>query len=208
VIEALDNARGGPVEQGSIGGGTGMICYDFKGGNGTASRLVKVAGRSYTVGAFVQSNFGQREECTILGVPVGRHLPGDELRGKPSGSIIVIIATDAPLEAHQLKRLARRVPIGLARTGGIGHNSSGDIFLAFSSANEAAFAAKRGELRRLEAIATGDIDPLFTATIEATEEAIIDSMIANETMVGRDGNRSIALPHDRLIDVMRKYGRM
>jgi D-aminopeptidase len=208
VIEALDGARGGPVEQGSVGGGTGMICYDFKGGNGTASRLIKVAGRSYTVGAFVQSNFGQRAECTILGVPVGRHLPGDELRGKPSGSIIVIIATDAPLEAHQLKRLARRVPIGLARTGGIGHNSSGDIFLAFSSANEAAFAAKRGQLRRLEAIATGDIDPLFTATIEATEEAIIDSMIANETMVGRDGNRSIALPHDRLIDVMRKYGRM
>ena len=208
VIEALESARGGPVEQGSVGGGTGMICYDFKGGNGTASRLVRMAGRSYTVGAFVQSNFGQRPECTILGVPVGRHLPGDELRGKPSGSIIVIIATDAPLEAHQLKRLARRVPIGLARTGGIGHNSSGDIFLAFSSANEAAFAAKRGELRRLEAIATGDIDPLFTATIEATEEAIIDSMIANETMVGRDGNRSIALPHDRLIDVMRKYGRM
>jgi D-aminopeptidase len=120
----------------------------------------------------------------------------------------VIIATDAPLEAHQLKRLARRVPIGLARTGGIGHNSSGDIFLAFSSANEAAFAAKPSELRRMEAIATGDIDPLFTATIEATEEAIIDSMIANETMVGRDGNRSIALPHDRLIDVMKRYGRM
>ena len=208
VMQALAGARGGPVEQGSIGGGTGMICYDFKGGNGTASRVVKVAGRSYTIGAFVQSNFGQRPECTILGVPVGQHLSGDELRRKPAGSIIVIIATDAPLEAHQLKRIARRVPIGLARTGGIGHNSSGDIFLAFSTANESAFAAKRGELRRMEVIATGDIDPLFEATIEATEEAIIDSMIANQTMTGRDGNTSIALPHDRLVDVMKKYGRM
>ena len=144
----------------------------------------------------------------ILGVPVGQHLAGNELRGKPAGSIIVIIATDAPLEAHQLKRLARRVPIGLARTGGIGHNSSGDIFLAFSTANAEAFAAQRGQLRRMEAVGTSDIDPLFEATIEATEEAIIDSMIANQTMVGRDGNTSIALPHDRLIDVMKKYGRM
>jgi D-aminopeptidase len=208
VIQALEGASGGPVEAGSVGGGTGMICFDFKGGNGTASRLVKVAGHRYTVGAFVQSNFGQRPECTILGVPVGLHLKGDELRGKPQGSIIVIIATDAPLEAHQLKRLARRVPLGLARTGGIGHNSSGDIFLAFSTANVGAFAARRGELRRMEAVATSDIDPLFVATIEATEEAIIDSMIANQTMIGRDGNRSVALPHDRLIDVMKKYGKM
>lgn len=208
VIQALEGARGGPVEQGSVGGGTGMICYDFKGGNGTASRLVKVAGRSFTVGAFVQSNFGQRPECTILGVPVGRHLTGGELRGKPAGSIIVVIATDAPLEAHQLKRLARRVPLGLARTGGIGHHSSGDIFLAFSTANEEAFATPRGQLRRMEAIVAGDIDPIFIATIEATEEAIIDSMIANATMVGRDGKTCVALPHDRLIDVMKKYGRM
>jgi L-aminopeptidase/D-esterase-like protein len=185
-----------------------MICYDFKGGNGTASRLVTVAGRRYTIGAFVQSNHGLRPECTILGVPVGLHLKGDELRGKPQGSIIVIIATDAPLEAHQLKRLARRVPLGLARTGGIAHSSSGDIFLAFSTANAEAFAAAPGELRRMQALATGDIDPLFIATIEATEEAIIDSMIANETMVGRDGNKSVALPHDQLIDVMKKYGRM
>jgi D-aminopeptidase len=208
VIQALEGARGGPVEEGSVGGGTGMVCYDFKGGNGTASRVVKIGGRPYTLGALVQSNFGQRPECTILGVPVGLHLKGDELRGSPAGSIIVIIATDAPLEAHQLKRIARRVPLGLARTGGIGHNSSGDIFLAFSTANEEAFAAKRGELRRVEAIGTQDIDPLFVATIEATEEAIIDSMIANQTMVGRDGNRCVALPHDRLIDVMKKFGRM
>jgi L-aminopeptidase/D-esterase-like protein len=208
VMDALENARGGPIELGSVGGGTGMICYDFKGGNGTASRIVKVAGRNYTVGALVQSNFGQRPECTILGVSVGLHLKGDELRAKPAGSIIVAVATDAPLEAHQLKRIARRIPLGLARTGGIGHNSSGDIFLAFSTANEEAFTTKRGELRRIEAVSNSDIDPLFIATIEATEEAIIDSMIANETMVGRDGRRSVALPHDRLIDVMKKYGRM
>lgn len=208
VIQALDGAKSGPVEQGSVGGGTGMICYDFKGGNGTASRIVKVAGQSYTVGAFVQSNFGQRPECTILGVPVGLHLTGGELRSKPTGSIIVIIATDAPLEAHQLKRLARRVPLGLARTGGIGHNSSGDIFLAFSTANEEAFATPQGQLRRMAAVVTADIDPLLVATIEATEEAIIDSMIANQTLVGRDGNRSVALPHDQLIDVMKKYGRL
>ena len=141
-----------------------MICYDFKGGNGTSSQVVGVAGRRYTVGAFVQSNFGRRPDCTILGVPVGFHLTGDELRGKPQGSIIVIIATDAPLEAHQLKRLARGVPLGLARTGGIGHNSSGDIFLAFSTANAEGFAAPRGEVRHMEAIAIWDIDALFVAT--------------------------------------------
>lgn len=208
VIAALEGSRGGPLEQGSVGGGTGMICYDFKGGNGTASRRTKVCGRNYTVGALVQSNFGRRPDCMILGVPVGRHLIGGELRGKPSGSIIVIIATDAPLLPHQLKRIARRVPLGLARTGSIGNNSSGDIFLAFSTANEEALAGKRGALRRMEAIAEDDIDPLFEATIEATEEAVIDSMIANQSMVGRDGRTSIALPHDRLIDVMRKYGRM
>jgi L-aminopeptidase/D-esterase-like protein len=139
---------------------------------------------------------------------VGRYLTGGELRGEPAGSIIVVIATDAPLEAHQLKRLARRVPLGLARTGSIGHHSSGDIFLAFSTANEEAFATPRGQLRRMEAIVAGDIDPIFIATIEATEEAIIDSMIANATMVGRDGKTCVALPHDRLIDVMKKYGRM
>ena len=208
VLAALDGARSGPVEQGSIGGGTGMICYDFKGGNGTSSRIIETAGGRYTVGVFVQSNFGRRPECTILGVPVGRHLTGGELRGKPMGSIIVVVATDAPLMAHQLKRLARRVPLGMARTGAIGHNSSGDIFLAFSTANRDAFAAPAGKPRSFETLSNDVVDPLFTATIEATEEAIADSMIANETMVGRDGNTSIALPHDRLLDIMRKYGRL
>jgi L-aminopeptidase/D-esterase-like protein len=157
---------------------------------------------------FVESNFGRRPECTILGVPVGRHLTGGELRGKPMGSIIIVVATDAPLMAHQLKRLARRVPLGMARTGAIGHNSSGDIFLAFSTANRESFAAPAGALRSFETLSNDAVDPFFTATIEATDEAIADSMITNETMTGRDGNTSIALPHDRLLDVMRQYRRM
>jgi D-aminopeptidase len=208
VFEALDNAASGPMEQGSVGGGTGMICYDFKGGSGTSSRRVRAAGETCTVGVFVQSNFGRRPECTILGVPVGRHIGHDLLRGKPAGSIIVVVATDAPIGGHQAKKLARRVPLGMARTGGIGHDSSGDIFLAFSTANAEGFSAPAGKLRRLEQLSNADIDPLYEAVIEATEEAIIDSMVANRTMVGRDGAKSIALPHDELLEVMRRYGRM
>jgi L-aminopeptidase/D-esterase-like protein len=144
----------------------------------------------------------------VLGVPVGRHLVEHKLRHRDQGSIIVIVATDAPLQPHQLKRLARRVPIGLARTGAIGHNSSGDIFLAFSTANRDAYAARGPGLRKAEFLTNSAIDPLFEATVEATEEAVIDAMIANETMVGRDGNTSIALPHDRLLEIMRRHGRL
>jgi D-aminopeptidase len=208
VIQALDGAKGGPLEFGSIGGGTGMLCYDFKGGNGSSSRMVEAAGGSYTLGVFVQSNFGLRPQCTILGVPVGAHLSGGELRGKPAGSIIVVVATDAPLAAHQLKRLARRVPLGMARTGAVGHDSSGDIFLVFSTANKEAFSTPSGRSRNLHMLANADLNPLFQATIEATEEAIIDSMIVNETMVGRDGNTAISLPHDRLLEIMREYRRV
>jgi L-aminopeptidase/D-esterase-like protein len=207
VLEAFDGARSGPVAMGSVGGGTGMICYDFKGGNGTASRRIKVAGETWTVGAFVQSNFGLRPQFTVLGVPVGRHLTGGELRGKPTGSIIVIIATDAPLLAHQLKRVARRIPLGMARTGAIGHDSSGDIFLAFSTANEEALSQPRGVVRAMQTLANPDLNAFFEATIEATEEAILDSMIVNQTMVGRDGNTVVALPHDRLLQIMRDYRR-
>ena len=207
AIAAFDGARGGPVELGSIGGGTGMIAYDFKGGNGSASRVVSAAGQSYTVGVFLQANFGAREQLTVLGVPVGRHITRDKLRGKDQGSVIVVVATDAPLLAHQLKRMARRVPMGLARTGAVGNNCSGDIFLTFSTANEQAFATG-GQARSMEFLPNGSLDPLFTATVEAVEEAVIDSMLVNRTMVGRDGNRSIALPHDELIALMRKYGRM
>ncbi len=208
TIAALDGARGGPVELGSVGGGTGMLCYGFKGGNGSASRVVSVAGQRYTLGVFLQANFGAREQLTVLGVPVGGHITHDKLRGKDQGSVIVIVATDAPLLAHQLKRIARRVPMGLARTGTIGNNSSGDIFLAFSTANETAFAAAGGRPRNMELLPNGSLDPLFAATVEAVEEAVVDAMLVNETMVGRDGNRSIALPHHELAALMRKYGRM
>ena len=208
TLEALDTALGGPVEMGSVGGGTGMISFDFKAGNGSASRLVEIAGERYMLGVFVQSNFGRREDFTVLGVPVGRHIGHDKLRGKDKGSVIAIVATDAPLMAHQLKRIARRVALGLARTGAIGNNSSGDIFLAFSTANAQAFASQGGGAVSLQALPNGSLDPLFMATVEATEEAVIDSMLCNETMEGRDGNRAIALPHDMLLEVMRRHERM
>lgn len=204
TIQALDNARGGEVELGSVGGGTGMITYDFKAGNGTASRLVEIDGEQFTLGIFVQSNFGRREDFTVLGVPVGQNILHDKLRGKEQGSIIAIIATDAPLQAHQLKRLARRVPLGLARTGTVGGNSSGDIFLAFSTGNENSF---RGPRRTADYIANSSVDGLFKAVVEATEEAVLDSMICNETMIGRNGAKSIALPHDELMNLMKRYGR-
>ncbi len=207
TIAALDAARGGAVELGSVGGGTGMLCYDFKGGNGSASRVVSIGGKSYIVGVLVQANFGAREQLTILGAPIGRHITRDKLRGKDQGSVIAIIATNAPLLAHQLKRIARRVPMGLARTGTVGNNGSGDIFLAFSTANETAFAAGR-QARSMEFLPNASLDPLFNATVEAVEEAVIDSMLVNQTMVGRDGNRAIALPHDEVLVLMKKYGRM
>ena len=207
TVAALDSAGPGPVAMGSVGGGTGMLTYDFKSGNGSASRVVEIAGQRYTLGVFVQSNFGRREDFTVLGVPVGRHLLEGKLRGKEQGSVIAIVATDAPLLAHQLKRIARRVPLGLARTGTVGNNSSGDIFLAFSTANEEAFSA-RGGLTHMAALGNGDIDQLFMATVEATEEAVIDAMLMAETMTGRDGNTAVALPPGELMELMRKYQRI
>ncbi|MDH3596355.1 MAG: P1 family peptidase [Rhodospirillales bacterium] len=206
VFEALESARGGPLELGSVGGGTGMICYDFKGGSGSASRAVPIDGESYLLGAFVQANFGRRRELTVAGVPVGRHLPGGELRSKPAGSIIAVIATDAPLLPHQLKRLARRVGLGIARSGGTAHNGSGDIFLAVSTANPAAWGTGGGP-QSAAFLANDRLDPLFEAVVQATDEAVIDAMVANETMVGRDGNTALALPHDRLRDLLARYGR-
>lgn len=207
VMQALDNARGGDVELGSVGGGTGMLTYDFKAGNGSSSRLVSVDGMTYTVGVFVQSNFGARQDFTVLGVPVGAHILQDQLRGKEQGSVIAIVATDAPLQPHQLKRLARRVPLGLARTGTVGNNSSGDIFLAFSTANETAMGST-AKLRRADYLANNAIDGLFRAVVEATEEAVLDSVICNATMVGRDGNTAIALPIDHMLQLMQKQGRL
>ena len=207
VFQALDQASDGPVEMGSVGGGTGMICYDFKGGNGSSSRIVSIDQKNYTVGVFVQSNFGAREQLMVLGVPVGRHVTHDKLRGKDQGSIIVIVATDAPLQPHQMKRLARRVPMGMARTGTVGNNNSGDIFLAFSTANLDAYSTPIDKMMQFESLSNDAMDLLFNATVEAVEEAILDSMIANETMIGINGNKSIALPHESLVELMNQYGR-
>lgn len=207
VIQALDNARSGDVELGSVGGGTGMLTYDFKAGNGSSSRLVEIDDQTFTVGVFVQSNFGARKDFTVLGVPIGPHILQDQLRGREIGSVIAIVATDAPLQPHQLKRLARRVPLGLARTGTVGNNSSGDIFLAFSTANESAFGATT-KLRHADYLTNSAIDGLFRSVVEATEEAVLDSMICNETMVGRDDNTAIALPVEQMLQLMRKEGRL
>ena len=203
VFEAIETARSGPIELGSVGGGTGMICYDFKGGSGSASRIVG----DYTVGAFVQANFGVRSELVIAGVPVGKQITGGEVRSKPGGSIIAIVATDAPLMPHQLKRLARRVGLGVGRSGSISHNASGDIFLAFSTANQAAWAAG-SEARDCAFLPNHALDPVFGAVVQATDEAIVDSLVANETMVGRDSLTVMALPHDRLREVLADYNRL
>ncbi len=208
AMAALDAARGGEVEFGSVGGGTGMMCYDFKAGNGSASRRVEIDGSTYTVGVFVQANFGAREQMMVLGVPVGQHLAAGKLRGKDQGSVIAIVATDAPLQPHQLKRLARRVPMGLARTGAVGNNSSGDIFLAFSTANAQAYEGGKTKLRTASFLTNNAIDPLFNAVVEATEEAVIDSMVCSETMVGRDGNVAVGLPVDEVLSLMKKYNRI
>lgn len=213
VFEALDSAHSGKVQEGNVGGGTGMICYSFKGGIGTASRVLQKERGGYTVGVLVQANFGRRHQLVIAGVPVGleipressySHLPyGDE----EVGSIIVIVATDAPLMSHQLKRLARRVPLGLARTGAMSGNGSGDIFIAFSTANPNANRPEKATAQ-LEMLPNSKISPLFDATVQAVEEAIINALIAAETMIGRDDHKIVAMPHDKLKDVMRKYNRL
>lgn len=202
VVAALDAAAGGPIEEGSVGGGTGMITCGFKAGSGTASRVVEWQGRRYTLGVFVQSNFGKRWNFTVRGVRAGLELSEPAIReGTPraeKSSIIAIVATDAPLMPHQLKRLAKRVPIGVALTGGYGYHSSGDIFLAFSTANAEAAAGATGTLARAEYVPDVDIDRFFDATIQATEEAILNSLTANDDMTGRDGNFVPALPKDWL----------
>ena len=207
VWGALDAARGGSVPEGNVGGGTGMSCLGFKGGIGTASRVVD----TYTVGVLVQCNFGSRNELTVAGVPVGREMAGvpanPPMDGSREGSIIVVVATDAPLLPHQLERLARRVPMGIARTGGTASNGSGDIFIAFSTANPGAAQTGRGPVN-LTMLPNDDISAFFTATIEATEEAIVNALVAAETMTGVNGRTVAALPHDRLRDVLRKYGRL
>jgi D-aminopeptidase len=212
AVQALESAKGGPVAEGSVGGGTGMMCFEFKGGMGTASRVVSVkgegadAGQSYTVGAIVQSNFGLRPQLMITGVPVGREIPEGAVRSKESGSIIIVIATDAPLLPHQLKRLARRGSHGLARTGGTSGNGSGDLFIAFSTANPGVATPEKPK-HFVETIPNDRLDPILNATVHAVEEAIINSIVVNQTMTGAEGRKVIALPHDRVRDALKKYGR-
>jgi D-aminopeptidase len=207
VTHALDIAHGGTIEEGSVGGGTGMICYEFKGGNGTASRKIDMkdkagAVRTFTVGVFLQANFGRRPQLTIAGVPVGKEIPG-EVYKKEAGSCIAVVATDAPLLPHQLKRLARRVSLGLARTGSVSGNGSGDLFIAFSTANPS--AADAGQVTRwVETIPNDRLDPIFTAVVQATEEAVVNALVDNQSMTGRDDHQVEALPHDRLRKLMKR----
>ena len=207
VVHALESAKGGPVEEGSVGGGTGMIAYEFKAGTGTASRVVKGKDASYTIGALVQANCGRRPQLLIAGVPIGREIPENAVFSKENGSIIIVIGTDAPLLPHQLKRLARRASLGLARTGSTSGNGSGDLFLAFSTANQgAADPAKPTQV--VETIPNDRLDGIFEATVQAVEEAIINALVANRGMTGRDDHKVDALPHERLRAVLRKYNRL
>ena len=216
VLEAINNASGGKIEEGNVGGGTGMRCLGFKGGTGTASRKISLAGDNYTLGVLVQSNFGTKKNLTIAGVPVGRALKdtlNSEFYGAPQsrqkegdGSIIVIVATDAPLLPHQLKRIAQRVPLGIGIVGGRGSNGSGDIFLSFSTANPEAF--EREKTTQVSTLANDQMTPFFEATVQAVEEAIINAMVAAETLSGINGNKVYALPHDLLIEVLKDYNRL
>ena len=221
VLEALNSAASGPLEEGNVGGGTGMMCYEFKGGSGTSSRTLPDKFGGWTVGAFVQTNFGRRHQLTVAGVPVGAHLKEhtpkasgeipyerwDDPHKQDDGSLIVIIATDAPLLPHQLKRVARRVSLGMARTGSIGGNGSGDIFLAFSTANPQAARGDEKGLSNVQVLNNDHLDPLFAATAYATEEAIINSVVAAEDMDGHELSVK-ALPHADLKDVLQTYGRL
>jgi len=220
VFAALDGASSGPVPEGNVGGGTAMNCYGFKCGSGTASRRVDARFGGYTVGVFVQANHGTRSQLRVAGVPVGLEIPvspaagRDDAPGVPGdndalaerGSIIIVVATDAPLMPHQLKRIARRATMGLARTGATSGNGSGDIFIAFSTANPGAEAAP--ESAAVTMVSNARISALFEATVQATEEAIVNALVAAETMVGVDGHRSEAISHAALVAALRKYNRL
>jgi D-aminopeptidase len=206
AFHALDTARSGAVEEGNVGGGTGMICNEFKGGIGTSSRVLSAKAGGYTVGVLVQCNYGSREQLRIAGVSVGREIAEHTLWQKDVGSIIVIVATDAPLIPTQLKRIARKVSLGLGRDGSYSGDGSGDIFLAFSTANPGAVGAKG--LHQLTMLPNEKLDPIFLATVQATEEAVINAMIAAETMKGINDREVIALPHDRLRETLKKYNRL
>ena len=222
VWHALETAHGGALEEGSVGGGTGMICYEFKGGNGTASRKVDIRAskdaspQTFIVGVFLQANFGRRPQLTIAGLPVGKEIPGEVYKsasadpsygGQEIGSCIAVVATDAPLLPTQLKRLARRVSLGLARTGTISGNGSGDLFIAFSTANPN--VANPNQITHdVKTIPNDLLDPLFAGVVQATEEAVVNALVDNRSMTGRDNHRVEALPHDRLRELLKRYDRL
>src|SRR5882724_9579606 len=218
VFHALDSAHGGAIEEGSVGGGTGMICYEFKGGNGTASRKIDIRTskdappRTFVVGVFLQANFGRRSQLVIAGVPVGKEIPGEVYKstsadpsfgGQESGSCIAVVATDAPLLPNQLKRLARRVSLGLARTGTVSGNGSGDLFIAFSTANPNVTNPDQ-VTHTVQTIPNDLMDPLFTGVVQATEEAVVNALVDNQSITGRDNHSVEALPHDRLRELMKR----
>ena len=211
VYAAIDNAQTGRIAEGNVGGGTGMICHEFKGGTGASSRTVRIDGEGYVVGALVQANYGVRSELRIAGAPIGKHLQNDLLWSEPTqvprdqGSIIIVVATDAPLLPHQLKRLARRAALGLARNGSYAGNGSGDIFIAFSTANDSASSVKPSTLR---ALGNDQMDALFLATVQAVEESVINALVAAETMTGHKGARAVAIDHKALQRVLKEYGRL
>jgi len=221
VFAAIDDAKGGPVAEGNVGGGTGMICYGFKGGIGTSSRRLSPNVGGYTVGVLVQANFGRRPELTVAGVPVGREItdlmpetrrgdgPAADINIEHEGSVIVVMATDAPLSSRQLERLVSRAALGLARTGSTSGNTSGDIFIAFSTANTVPQSSTSATVSAtfISPESTATLNPLFQAAVEATEESVINALMKAETMTGINGNRVYALPYDRLSAAMAKYGR-
>ncbi|WP_206077185.1 MULTISPECIES: P1 family peptidase [Mesorhizobium] len=220
AMAAIDSAASGSIEEGSVGGGTGMNCYAFKGGSGTASRVIGYGHRDYTVGVFLQANFGSRHELSIAGVPLGQELATDNpmeayFSGQPTGagSCIGIVATDAPLLPGQCKALARRVPLGLARTGTTGSHFSGDIFLAFSTGNPDALNGRfpkgpptEESYGHMDFIPWGRMDAFYAAVVQAAEEAVLNALVANHEMIGRDGNRTPALPHDRVVAALKARG--
>lgn len=212
AFKALEAATGGVVAEGNVGGGTAMNCFEFKCGTGTSSRVTETAGNQYTVGVLVQANFGRRDELIVAGVPVGKHIRNDMVfsgelpEGEETGSIIIVVGTDAPLLPHQLKRLTRRAALGLSRTGSIAGNGSGDIFIAFSTANEQANQASSGVT--IETVANEEIGPLFRGTVQATEEAITNALVAGRDMTGNRGNAVKGIDHDRLRSVLRDYNRL
>jgi len=206
AFHALDSAHSGPVEEGNVGGGTGMICNEFKGGIGTSSRVLEARYGGYTVGVLVQCNYGQRDQLRIAGIPVGREIGGEKVWDDDVGSIIVVVATDAPLIPTQLKRVARKVSLGLGRDGSYSGDGSGDIFIAFSTANPGAADSKR--LPQLTMLPNDSLNPIFLATVQATEEAVVNAMVAAETMTGINHHTVVALSHDRLREVLRKYNRL